>query len=85
MSEKQMQGDVDPRRVFYITLSVDFCDGSAGVSWDGSQGFQDQEKAIEHAKQEADEHGATSVIVQCIPIKIVKRGPVQVTTIKVKP
>jgi hypothetical protein len=82
MVEKEMQGDVDPTKVFYIALSADYLDGSAGVSWDGSQGFQSLEEAIEHAREEAHEHGTNEIIVQCTPIRRVCRAPVRVITIK---
>lgn len=82
MTEKHMQGDVNPRKTFYIALSVDYLDGSCGVNWDGSQGFQELAAAVEHAKEEADQHGAASIIVECRPVKIVQRGPIRVTSVK---
>ena len=82
MAEKSMQGDVDPRQIFYIALSVDNLNGSASVGWDGSQGFQALADSIEYAKSEADEHNAETIIVQCTPIHLIKRGSVKVVPIK---
>jgi hypothetical protein len=78
------QGDVDPRQIFYIALSVDNLDLSASVDWDGSKGFQALADTLVHAKEEAEQHNAETIIVQCTPIHLIKRGGVKVIPIKAK-
>jgi hypothetical protein len=84
MAEKEMQGDVDPRKIFYIALSVDNLDGSANVNWDGSQGFQGLADAVAYSKADAEDHNTETIIVQCTPIHLIKRGGVKVIPLKAR-
>lgn len=79
--EKAMKGDIDPRKEFYLALSVDNLDGSCDVEWDGSFANQGESDAIQAATDIVEEHGGEFVIARCIPIKRIYRPKPKVVTL----
>ena len=73
---------IDPRKPFYIALSLGNIDNLLHGDGEEFEGISlTPEPLIEQASETAIVHGTETYIFQCIPIKRVRRGKVIVSNI----
>lgn len=81
-STSKGEAGVDPRKPFYIALSLFQIDGLLHARGEEFEGVAlTPAPLVDEACEAAEEHGTETYIFQCIPIKRVRRGNVIVTDI----
>jgi hypothetical protein len=69
---------VDPTNPFYLASSVDNLDGTLELEVDGWVARTTKSEAIEHAREECNDHGSQFFIYRCTPVAKVTRVNVRV-------
>ena len=66
------------RRVIFFSCSVGNLDGTIEIEED-IQTFDNEEKALNNAKEITEEYGMRTYVYKCVPIIKVDRGKIRIT------
>lgn len=74
--------NVDPTKTFFLCVLRANLSGFERLDADFHRSFPDIGEALDFTKDDVEANGGETVILQCKPVRLVKRGRVQVKNIE---